>query len=298
MSKRSILNGLFEYTVNKDTTSKQKLVKCTKCHQVFKYHHSTTTLRYHLSNKHSIYKVEDASASSSQSTLDEHIAKKPVSQTKRNTLRDDIADWITVNCRPLSVVEDSGFLQIIRTALDNTTYELPSRKLITSKISGRYSSKRDELKTLLTNCPAVAITTDGWTSLSNVSYLGVTVHYLEDWNLTAKAIAVAKMEGRHTGDNVSATLTEVLDRWDIRERTVVICTDSARNMINAIGKTSIDHLPCSAHLLQLSINKGIESSGLDRPLALARKIVGHFKHSPVHSEVLRRKQTVKENLVC
>lgn len=64
---------------------------------------------------------------------------------------------------------------------------------------------------------------------------------------------------------------------------------SAGNMVGAVTIPRFEHLLCSAHLLQPSINKALAASILEKPLALVWKIVGHFRHSPPQMAVLRAK---------
>ena len=50
-------------------------------------------------------------------------------------------------------------------------------------------------------------------------------------------------------------------------------------------------LRCSAHCLQLCVNSGLTTvSAVDRTVAAAKKLVGHFRHSVVASEELKERQ--------
>ena len=50
-------------------------------------------------------------------------------------------------------------------------------------------------------------------------------------------------------------------------------------------------LKCSAHCLQLCVNAGLTSvSAVERTIASAKKLVGHFPHSVVASEALNERQ--------
>ena len=50
------------------------------------------------------------------------------------------------------------------------------------------------------------------------------------------------------------------------------------------------HLPCFAHTLQLAVNKRLDANSLNQLSSLARKLVGHFKHSALAATALRQKQ--------
>ena len=45
--------------------------------------------------------------------------------------------------------------------------------------------------------------------------------------------------------------------------------------------TGWPHFGCAAHTIQLSVNVGLAHSTPDKAIAIARKLVGHFKHSVV-----------------
>ena len=49
-------------------------------------------------------------------------------------------------------------------------------------------------------------------------------------------------------------------------------------------------IPCFGHTLQLCVVAGLDNSTLNRLLAAARKLVGHFKHSPLAMGFLKEKQ--------
>lgn len=84
-----------------------------------------------LANKHALYKPDvhtgGGSKSSTQQSLDD-LTGKPVSQVKALVLSNGIVDWITEDCRPLSIVEDGGLKRFLKVALGNSSYEMPSRK--------------------------------------------------------------------------------------------------------------------------------------------------------------------------
>ena len=55
-----------------------------------------------------------------------------------------------------------------------------------------------------------------------------------------------------------------------------------------------ESLRCNAHCLQLCLKAGLSSNGISRLLGASRKLVGHFRHSVVATEELKRRQTQME----
>ncbi|KAJ8396465.1 hypothetical protein AAFF_G00017710 [Aldrovandia affinis] len=75
----------------------------------------------------------------------------------------------------------------------------------------------------------------------------------------------------------------MLQRWNIdKTRVHVVLRDNARNMAKAMTDGNLASLPCLAHTLQLAVHEGLLSQrSINDVTANARKIVGHFKHSPL-----------------
>jgi len=56
-----------------------------------------------------------------------------------------------------------------------------------------------------------SLTTDGWTSWANHSYITHTVHYIDEaWNLQAHLLDTAEMSVEHAGINLADELQEAL----------------------------------------------------------------------------------------
>lgn len=77
---------------------------------------------------------------------------------------------------PYTVVEDPGFnsLKVLE-----PRYTVPSRAHISqSVVPSLYTGTRAVIEHALSTAPAVALTTDGWTSRATKSYLTVTAHFI------------------------------------------------------------------------------------------------------------------------
>ncbi len=89
---------------------------------------------------------------------------------------------------------------------------------------------------------------------------------------------------RHTGQNIADSIESIVRSFDINPTTIVaVVHDSAANAELAgeimLQSNNWETVRCVAHLLQLCINEGLENSTINRAIAAARKLVGHFKHS-------------------
>lgn len=98
--------------------------------------------------------------------------------------------------------------------------------------------------------------------------------------------------GSHTAEGIGEAIQGMLDRWGIeKSRIHVIVRDNARNMKKAMDDMEVKNVGCLAHTLQLAVHEGLLSQrSVVDTLATARKIIGHFKHSPLAYSRLEDKQ--------
>lgn len=300
--ERGLLNGKFIYKTRSDGSVDKTKVICIYCRCELSYHRSTSSLKYHLMAKHTTDAESPPPPRQRQTTMDQSLQRRSMDKSTTNRLTSTIAKWVATACRPVNVVEDEGLLEIIRIASNDSTYELPSRATITSKIHNLYEEEKAKVQEALRQTNTVALTGDYWTSLSNHSYLGVTAHYFDaHWKLQSHALTVMKTEERHYADVCAEHFLQVARQWNIEIKIKIVTTDSARNMIAAARQLPFDHMPCIAHSLHRAITVSLQNSPFDGALAKCRKLVGHFKHSPANAAELEQQQVKhlqkKESLV-
>ena len=87
-----------------------------------------------------------------------------------------ILQFIIKDLHPFSVVKNSGFQNLIH--ILEPRYTIPSRQHFSDKaLLELYEQKKTELKSEFAEAVAVALTTDGSTSLATESYLTITCNY-------------------------------------------------------------------------------------------------------------------------
>lgn len=289
MDTNTILNGKFSFKkLPNGSTDKTKVI-CAYCNCELSYHRSTSSLKYHLTAKHTA-NANSRTPSQKQVTID-GFRQRHMDTATKNKLVAAIAKWVATACRPINIVEDEGLTEIIRIASNDWTYEAPSRATITNRIENLYETEKSKVQNALKQTNEVALTGDYWTSLSNNNYLGVTAHYFDpQWELQSHALAVMKTEERHFGDAVAEHFMQVAREWNIEHKVVSLTTDSARNMIAAARQLPFDHMPCIAHSVHRAVTVSLHNSPFDSALAKCRKVVGHFKHSPANAVELEQQQ--------
>jgi len=104
-----------------------------------------------------------------------------------------IAAWIVRDCRPISVTEDHGFRNMLRVATGCSQYTPSCYATITHIIQSHYDTEKRNVQTELyyISADGVALTVDFWTSIQNISHIGVTAYYVNNnWKLQRKELDV------------------------------------------------------------------------------------------------------------
>lgn len=195
---------------------------------------------------------------------------------------------------PLSVVENEGFQQLMKTVA--RLYYLPSRKKITRLLDLKYEILKSKFISNIKDVSSFTVTCDIWTDVSNKSYLGVTVHFLKTETLLTKGtIGVIPLEDNHTSDYIRNELLSVFQNFKIDlPKIMAIVTDSASNMINAVNSifsNNKKHIPCMAHKLAHVVPKSIQKTfEMQEIINKIKAIVTVVRKSVVLSDELTRLQ--------
>jgi hypothetical protein len=122
------------------------ILHCVHCKKQFSFRGSNSSLTYHLQHKHfdqyKLMEKRDKTASTiKQTKLTGFVQEKskPVSKSLANDLKIALTKWIATSGRPVSIVDDEGLQEVLRIALQNDTYTLPSRRTIDSSLTSMYS---------------------------------------------------------------------------------------------------------------------------------------------------------------
>ncbi|XP_064456877.1 zinc finger BED domain-containing protein 4-like [Ornithodoros turicata] len=130
-----------------------------------------------------------------------------------------------------------------------------------------------------------------WTSCTTDSYLTVTCHFLQGTVMGSAVLSTTVFHGSHTAENVAQAIGDVADDWGIRYTIVALVTDNDKRMILAARLLGIDHLPCFAHTLNLTVQDGLKSSDeLNTVLLKCKNILRHIRSSSVATAKLREEQ--------
>jgi len=195
---------------------------------------------------------------------------------------------------------DDGFISLMKIATGCDSFVPPCYSTMTETVHHMYLEKKKDMQVRLDNAPAVSLTADFWSSVQNRSYIGITVHFVKNWSLQSKVLDVFEVPGSHTAEVCGETLTKVAVDWNISDKIITIVTDRGRNIVKGVEDfTPFVNTNCMAHILQRAIAAGLKASGMEDLLSKCRKIVGHFKHSPLQPAQLEQAcQDFQINNLC
>lgn len=212
-----------------------------------------------------------------QDTITRYLPR-PVGASRRTLIDQQVLRMIVKEYYPFSIVEDKEFGKLLK--MLNPGYDLPSRKtLSTSLLSVLYNETYDKVKSdIVENGNFVSITTDGWTSVKNESYIAVTTHFIDnDCKLKSYLLSCFMYSESHTSDNLKNELLRVIKEWGLEHRVSACTSDNAPNITKAIDSCKWRHVRCFAHSLNLAVQNAIKE--IQEVKEKVSGIVRHFKKS-------------------
>ncbi|XP_023694530.2 zinc finger BED domain-containing protein 4-like isoform X1 [Paramormyrops kingsleyae] len=267
--------------------------------------YNTTNLIKHLKNHHTEEHEEFRQAkqkkdeeSKKQLTLPEAYSrheKLPNNSPKAAKITEKVLEFIVLDDQPLSVVDNVGFRRLMEYL--EPRYSLPSQKYISeTALPEQYSRVMTLIEEQVKDAQSMSFTADIWSSaVCPMSLLSVTVHWVnpQSYDFQNVVLQVKGLCGSQTSTSISTVIREMLGKWNISLKKVhTIVRDNASNMKKAMDDLGIASLGCFAQSLQFVIHEGLLSQrSVSDAVASARKIVGHFKHSPLACTLLEDIQT-------
>ena len=93
-----------------------------------------------------------------------------------------------------------------------------------------YAELKTSICDRLESVDQVAITLDCWTSANRISFIGLTVHWVDtEWKMCEEVLGIRQLEGSHTRECLSVVVLEVLAEFNLSAKVCVITTDNASN---------------------------------------------------------------------
>ncbi|XP_044052636.1 zinc finger BED domain-containing protein 4-like isoform X2 [Siniperca chuatsi] len=250
-------------------------VHCTMCDTKLKYRSSTTSMMYHIKNKHTDTMPNDGVSLATHTEVTELISR-----------------MIEKDMLPINIVNGEGFRELLAYTVHN--YKIPSAGDITRLIEGHFHEKVEELVVQLGRVEKVALTADFWTALPFQRYITVFCSFItEDWQGRSAVLQTHKLssDSHTTRDTVTERLLNTVQTWGIAGKVTACVHNNTQDILSAHSCAHVtwDYATCFATTLQLAVSDGL-SDDLVRIIVAAGKVVKHFNHNLLASEALEQKQ--------
>ena len=204
-----------------------------------------------------------------------------------------IGELISVDCQPISIVEDLGFERLMKKVKPN--YVIPSRKYFSEKVLPEIHEKvLKKVNEALGTAQNISFTTDIWTNNANISFISLTGHCInKNFERTTIVLRVAPFPGSHTAMHITEVIENVIQEFKIPHYKIhAIVRDNGANIVRGVSDTGYNGVSCFLHTLQLVIRDVIFQQEIVKDIiTTCKKIVGHFSHSPLAYNKLSLLQT-------
>lgn len=231
-----------------------------------------------------------------QKTMAAYLPRK-LGASEKEKIDNLLLNMVAIDCQPFSLVGDEGFKSFV--AGLNPSYELPSRKILSTRLlDAEYEKRLGAIKQMVReSCDSICLTVDCWTSKTMTPYMAVTGHFIHKKTLKFSSILLqcCVLEGSHTGAHIAEAIKSVANEWQINEKVNFWVSDNASNMLSAAHILEPwPHFGCYAHKLNLVAQSALSIPTVSSTLTKVQKTVAHFKRSSQAKEKLLRYQIVAQ----
>ena len=82
---------------------------------------------------------------------------------------------------------------------------------------------------------ALSLTTDGWTSSNNESYIAITAHFIDGETKLCSALLTCQANNdKHTSQNLCNFLKDAMVEWNISHKVAAVVSDNTGNIIAVV----------------------------------------------------------------
>lgn len=161
--------------------------------------------------------------------------------------------WMVMTYQPLNTCENKLFRSMCSELCPKVKHI--DRHTLVSKMSEQAARVKATLAVELKG-NHFSLTCDHWTSIAGTSYLGVTVHYIdEEWRLISLTLSCTEHTGSSKAPDVLRVLREAWESYDLKTSFIVgVVTDTAPVM-GLFGRQlpdGVPHLYCVDHVVELT----------------------------------------------
>lgn len=174
-------------------------------------------------------------------------------------------ELVTVNGRPFSIIEDSGFRKIIDPIIEGI-----SKK---ERITINKNNIRDMVAPSAKQCKEniiqdvrnrmISLKVDAATRIGR-SFLGINIQFIKDGTIHLRTLAVRELKEKHTAIYLKSVILEVLGEFNISLNQVYTFTsDNGANMVKCVERLKSD-MNLTEQLFNQIYNESVEDDENDQ----------------------------------
>jgi hypothetical protein len=193
-------------------------------------------------------------------------------------------------------------------------FSIPSCYTVMRDCVRLYMSKKEKLRAmLLTTDARVCLTTNSWTSIQNLNYMCITVHFIDSNQNLHKRILNFCLLPNHKGKTIGQKIESCMLEWGISSIFTITVDNASSNdttleylrkipahKTDAILENQFMHVRCCAQILNLIVSEGLKE--VDESNVKVRSAVKYLKSSPQRFEnfkyCMEREKLVVKGLLC
>ncbi|XP_026525332.1 zinc finger BED domain-containing protein 1-like [Notechis scutatus] len=231
---------------------KSKII-CKVCGVQLSYSGNTISLRQHLICKHRREYIEVLKVANRNKgiagTGEFGTPQPPVpSQTTQA-----VADFIVLDLMPMEVVEGEGFGKML--AVLDPNYKSPeAAALAHTVLKDMYTQVKGKIWELVRALPQCSLSLDIWCHSSTLTYLTLTVHYVDDcFEPQARVLSSRPIPENPSTESLVESLTEATKEWGVHESTLYTMGGIGPVFQQAAAALGWTALPCIGQVLRAAM---------------------------------------------
>ena len=287
MNAYTILNS--QFTVFTDPASGKKFAKCSYCDSLLKYHHSTSSLTYHLRSKHSAIATIPPPKNSQdvKPTVQQLQQQQPQQQPQQPgaayalpqphsygvpqhyEVAVQLVKWLATDARPLDILDDEGLKTLLSIATGTSNFVMPSKTSVIANIEHLYHKQKGMIEESLLQTDTIALTADSWIA-GDDSFSSTRCHYISnDWKYCSNLLNIEHNADKSMAVNIDEHFSSLAMNWKLQTDTKLFhLVINSLSPVNNLEILKLEQTPCLAHLLLLSINNAMVTCPLDDKVSL------------------------------
>ncbi|CAI6375595.1 unnamed protein product [Macrosiphum euphorbiae] len=219
-----------------------------------------------------------------QKNLNDMFVKKQISiKITKQIIIDACVELVTVNGRPFTLIEDSGFRKLLDPVLEgfNDKFAINSQN-IRNQISPAAQKIRQEITKIVEN-RLICLKMDCVTRHDR-SILGVNIQIIHNDELVLKTLAMIELKIRHTGENLKNEVFSLLNRYNIdKEQIYTVTTDNGANMVKMVDLMSKEEDIDEDNGNEIEENESEENENEANPVDFSNEILNIVNELDVHT---------------